>query len=527
MGCMDESVETPPPTRGRCVTLLTWASDPAHVEVLACFFFFLLLMPPPRGCIRCRHDECVLAVREAWYCARCYARVFDEKMRASLDHTRGAILLQSVVRTAEAVPPAYAIVCDGSAASYVLVHAMYRLLYVPQAHPSPARAPERARLDVLYLDEDGHADDVRAQIARVAPDAVFVLCTLSDAFQRGQGVVCTRQPPWTMGEVTEAPATAAHDLLSATLLRRGTPSAGATRAEDMHRILCQRVLHDTARARQCAALLFPQDATQTAAYILDALAKGAGHKLPVEGAASLWVQDVLHLHPLRAFLPHECAFYARVHGIATRDETPAAADMTYESISDKSSMGHLAESLITALQHGVSSTSSTVIGTASKLVLQDTPKLWPTVPADAYPGIGAKGAVLVRTVQALPHWDWDEMRACPLCRFPAQEGAAQWTSERSIRHAAPPTCALDAHLCYACLQVLDIPHGTRLVLPPGVHDLVRRPERPAASVRVVAPALTDHSMRDALAEPHVPRPSHAPTRVAPDAMREQVASFLL
>ena len=116
-----------------------------------------------------------------------------------------------------------------------------------------------------------------------------------------------------MGEITEAHETAAQDLLAAMLLRHGTPSAGATRAEDMRRLLCRRVLHDTACARQCAALLFPQDATQTAAYVLDALAKGAGHKLPVEGAASLWVQDVLHLHPLRAFLPHECAYYARAH----------------------------------------------------------------------------------------------------------------------------------------------------------------------------------------------------------------------
>mgnify|MGYP002651176136 FL=1 len=484
-------------------------------------------MPPPRGCIRCRRDECVLTVREASYCAPCYARVFDEKMRASLDHTRGAILRQSVVRSAETATPAYAIVCDGSVASYVLVHAMYRLLYVPDAHPSPARAPERARLDVLYIDDGGHADDVRAHIARVAPDAVFVACQLSDVYRRGHGVVCTRQPPWTMGELTEAHETAAHDLLAAMRLRHGTPSAGATRTEDMHRLLCRRVLHDTACARQCAALLFPQDATQTAAYVLDALAKGAGHKLPVEGAASLWVQDVLHLHPLRAFLPHECAYYARVHGLAAPAEAPAAADMSYESIRDKSSMGHLAQSLITALQHGVSSTSSTVIGTASKLVLQDTPKLWPTVPADTCPGIGAKGAALVRSVQALPRWDWDECRACPLCRWPAQEGAAQWTSQRSIRHAAFAVHDLDAHLCYACLQVLDIPTGTRVLLPPDVHDLVRRPERPAASVRVVAPAVQDDSMRDALAQPHAPRTSHAPTRVAPDAMRDQVASYLL
>ena len=186
---------------------------------------------------------------------------------------------------------------DASVASYVLVHALNRLLYVPDAHPSPARAPERARLDVLYIDDGGHADDVRAHIARLAPDAVFVACQLSDVYRRGQAVVCTRQPPWTMGELTEAHETAAHDLLAAMRLRHGTPSAGATRTEDMHRLLSRRVLHDTACARQCAALLFPQDASQTAAYVLDALAKGAGHKLPGEGAAALSLQHVLHLHP--------------------------------------------------------------------------------------------------------------------------------------------------------------------------------------------------------------------------------------
>ena len=161
--------------------------------------------------------------------------------------------------------------------------------------------------------------------------------------------------------------------------------------------------------------------------------------------------------------------------------------MSYESISDKSSMGHLAQSLITALQHGVSSTSSTVIGTASKLVLQDTPKLWPTVPADTCPGIGAKGAALVRSVQALPRWDWDECRACPLCRWPAQEGAAQWTSQRSIRHAAFAAHDLDAHLCYAACRCSIYPRAHASCCRPTSMTSCAAPSarsRPCASWRL-------------------------------------------
>ena len=540
-------------------------------------------MTPPLVCIRCRHAERVISVREASYCTPCYARVFDEKLRASLDHARGAILLHSVVRPhqqatadtadlphvqgsnvaqnmptagapatpASAPEPAYAVACDGSLNSLVLVHTMYRLLYVPhaRAHPTPARAPERARLDVLYVATDlekdaaqaSSSDGIREQVARLAPDAIFVPLTLGHAYAHDEGVSCHVHPPCFMDDTVRHvdAQDAAVQLLRAvgTSVSRLEKSAARTRAEDIRRILWHRVLHDTAQSRQCAALLFPNDATQTAAYVLDALAKGAGYKLPVEGAASLWIQDVLHLHPLSVYLPHELAFYARQHQFdsAVLPDTRQESDMSYEALSNKSSMGALSQSLITALQHGVSSTSNTVIGTASKLVLQDASTLWPTKPdlgTFVCPGIGAKGATLVRSVDALPHWDFRRMRSCPLCRFPAQTDAVKWKSDRSIRREQPRVASinealnLNAHLCYACLQVLDIPAGSTFLLPSDALFFVRAPGRPA-SVQVVAAEPGDSSMRDALALPHTPRSSHAPTRVPPEAMREQVASFLL
>ncbi|WFD25383.1 Cytoplasmic tRNA 2-thiolation protein 2 [Malassezia nana] len=516
-------------------------------------------------CVRCREADAALAVREAAYCRTCYARVFDGKVRASLDLARGAILWHSVVRTMPPpTPPALAVSFDARLPSCVLLHAVHRLLReAPGAgasHPVPARAPEQARLDVLYVDDTclvpGASDrsaEIQACVAALAPSANLVRIPLHAAW--GQDA----QVPSTLCTVTasglplqnaapRAPAEALEALMAGLqqTSSKSESAAARTRVEDMHAILVRRVLCATARARQCAALLFAQDASDTAAHTLAAISKGAGHKLPVTGAASLWIDDVLHVHPLRMHLPQEVSFYAEEHGIQAVSvptlfppQPPAPAGATYDTLADKTTLGRLADSLIVALQQGVSSTSSTVVGTLSKLVMLDTP-LAPTVPpsVDVVPRIGAKGVALVRAAQGLPVWDPIRMRSCPLCREPAQQGAADWKARTAMGAALVPTRSdtdaidLAPRACYACLQVLDVPSGTTLPLPADVLSTTLQPE--GAAMALAAPpsaeAAPDDSaaeMNAAMAVRHRPNASHAAQRVSPDAMRAQVASFLL
>lgn len=512
-------------------------------------------------CIRCRESTAAIQVREAAYCATCYQRVFDEKVRPSLEHVRGAILWDNVVRPAPTpsagrAEPAFAIAFDASVGSCVLLHAMHRKLRsTHQAPAALARTPERARIDVLYVDDSAVVpgltsqthEEVRSLVAAIAPDATFVALPLADVYTDQCGVAYTPQP---QGHGTMA-ASLTHSLDTTAALQEAlrtvqdTPSrlglsAGRTRAEDLHRIFRHRVWHEAARARHCAALVWPQHASDAAAFTIEALAKGAGHKLAVEGAASLWIDDVLHLHPLRAHLPTELAFYATQHAIPTMDlpalipQIPPTTESTYEAMVDKHSIGRLSASLISALQYGVSSTSSTVVGTASKLVIQDT-RLWPTTPSITFPRIGAKAESSVRAVLQLPRWDPSTMRACPLCRFPAQPGAAQWKADHSMEPtSSSPTSAsenaLFAMLCYACLQVFDVTSSRTMYLPPDVLTLTQQPGRLAYSSSIPAEEAHDEdaaAMRAALAQPHGPRTTHAPQRVSVDAMRAHVASFLL
>lgn len=194
------------------------------------------------------------------------------------------------------------------------------------------------------------------------------------------------------------------------------------------------------------------------------------------------------------------------------------------------------------LQHGVSSTSSTVVGTASKLVVADerarAPKrvLWPT--EAAFPRIGAKAESLVRAAQAVPLWRSASAHACVLCRYPAQPGAAQWKAARSMAlcdDVRDRDDDLRTRLCYACVQVLDVPAIIPLPLDvlalfEGAVDDV--PD--AVPLGVLAPSsggaldgVAPAAPAAAHAEPHAPRASHAPQRVAADELRRQVAAFLL
>ena len=106
-------------------------------------------MVAPQRCVRCRQADAALAVREAAYCRTCYARVFDGKVRASLDLARGAVLWHSVVRsTPQRTTPALAVAFSGSLHSCVLLQAVHRLLRTAPGgaagHALPAPRPARA-----------------------------------------------------------------------------------------------------------------------------------------------------------------------------------------------------------------------------------------------------------------------------------------------------------------------------------------------------------------------------------------------
>ena len=314
-------------------------------------------------CVRCRSDA-VVRVREAAYCGTCYPRGFDEKLRARVDHARGAVLLTSVVRPwqtrAPAPPaPALAVAFSGSMASCVLLHGLVRLLRSAPVHGlHPARAAEAARIDVLYVASDltgDHVPAVRALVAQIAPDATFVPLRLEDVYGApseaavSNGMWLSRAPAPVAD--TRATLAALFDAVHPRDTPRTAAAAARTRAEDLYGILLRRTLHRAAAERQCAALLYAHNAAASAAQLLDAVAKGAGHKLPVSTAASQWEGDVLVLHPLRAHLPHELAFYAEHYALPTG--TPAklvprrvatagsVPDGAYDP--DKTSMGRLAE----------------------------------------------------------------------------------------------------------------------------------------------------------------------------------------
>ena len=276
---------------------------------------------------------------------------------------------------------------------------------------------------------------------------------------------------------------------------------------------------------------------------------------------------MLVVHPLRAHLPNELAYYARAHGFGEPED--AQKDWSYEANADKSSMGRLTQSLIDSLQHGVSSTVSTVAGTGAKLVYQPE-RVWATegaaaeahdasaVPlrrteaapaasdAPAFPRIGAKGEGLVRAALATDRYDpRAEAHVCPLCTYPAQRGAAEWRASHSVTtlEEAPVASEADARLdlrerlCYSCIQVLDVPEpganapqqsATEVVLPRYVLDaaVAPRARAPRAPRTVEADA---EDVPDPAVEPHVPggRTSHAPVPVSREAMRASVASYLL
>lgn len=256
-----------------------------------------------------------------------------------------------------------------------------------------------------------------------------------------------------------------------------------------------------------AALLLGDNASRGAINLIDGIAKGRGHKWPVEGAAAIWRDDLLVLRPLRDCFAKELAFYNRTLRLSYLAPQDLVASSVLASRGDsgngggageKASIGRLTENFIFHLERGVPSTVNTVGRTGGKLVmaeaaegdiapieatldalsLADTQAASSSGAPTLTVGTGQKGNRLVQGVKALPRWNGQN--ACPLCGLPAQKGASDWKGKLSIvgaldseghvsKYASPSTTAdgaeqnqasgveLEKLLCYACLILLDVP----------------------------------------------------------------------
>ncbi|TKY86103.1 hypothetical protein EX895_004928 [Sporisorium graminicola] len=271
---------------------------------------------------------------------------------------------------------------------------------------SAGRFNEVGKIYVFYIDDsaiipNGEGVD-RTEAARkmvedeACPDLHFVGLKLEDVFRSSsidedafEGV------PWKLQDVDSQhisstassvsdPTEAIKDLF-ASLHPTNTPRTGAssarTRIEDLHRLLISALLRRTARQYDCAALLLGDTATRISIRLIEDLAKGAGHKLPVQGSDAVWIDDLLVVRPFKTHLMQDVLFYISALGLEQLQPeqhvvppTVSTADVLSNTNSnipamDKSSIARLTETFILNLEKGVPSTVTTIGKTGSKLVL--------------------------------------------------------------------------------------------------------------------------------------------------------------
>lgn len=337
------------------------------------------------------------------------------------------------------------------------------------------------------------------------------------------------------------PTQAIKDLFSS-LHPSNTPRTGAssarTRVEDLHRILLNTLLRRTAAEYDCSALLLGDSATRISIRLIEDLAKGAGHKLPVQGSDAVWIDDLLIVRPLKGHLMQEILFYTSALGLEPLSPEQHVVPPTVSTndilsnqnsnvpVMDKSSIARLTETFILNLEKGVPSTVTTIGKTGSKLVLNSTDsassnaesvanstsgfqqvgpsvslKSRTPVPTDSLssltlsdpsePRIGSRGIKLAQTSASCFHWSTSS--GCAFCGMPSQHPHARhWKRNitiSSLAETAPSQQKQQAngegegwleladHLCYACLLVLSPPAtegGEKVLLPSYVLEHIRR-----------------------------------------------------
>lgn len=387
------------------------------------------------------------------------------------------------------------------------------------------RTNEIGKIYVLYIDDsslipDGadRTEEARRMVeAEGCADLHFIALKIEDIY-RSQGVEW-KTPDGDAQHISSSvssvadPKAAIKDLF-ASLHPSSTPRTGAssarTRIEDLHRILVSTLLRRTATSLSCAALLLGETATRISVRLIEDLAKGAGHKLPVQGSDAVWVDDLLLVRPLKTHLLQEILFYTTALGLEPLPEqkvVPSA--MTTQEIldlqssanpvMDKSSIANLTETFILNLEKGVPSTVTTIGKTGSKLHLHTSTatsasggevgssisgfkQVGPTVALssrkmselnlgskDSEPRIGSRGIKLAQTSASF--FKWTTKDGCALCGMPSQIGARHWKRNITISSLAETAPSqeeekeggregwidLSDYLCYACLLVLAPP----------------------------------------------------------------------
>ena len=392
------------------------------------------------------------------------------------------------------------------------------------AHSS-GRLNEVGKIFVLYIDDsavipnDGGVD--RTETARKmvededCPDLHFVPLKLEDIY-RTSASDSLEGVSWTLREadtqcISSTPTTVSDPVreikaLFSSLHPPTTPRTGAssarTRVEDLHRTLISALLVRTAHTLSCSSLLLADSATRISIRLIEDLAKGAGHKLPVQGSDAVWIDDLLVVRPLKAHLLQEVLFYTQALGLDhiqpeqhVVPPTVSTSDVmgnanTAVPVMDKSSISRLTETFVLNLEKGVPSTVTTIGKTGSKLVL-NAPSLstssiagaegvegasrstlafkqvGPSVSlrhrspggvmqqmanlsigtrsdASTEPRIGSRGIKLAQTSAACFHWQ--TQLGCALCGMPSQHPHARhWKRNITISSLAETSPAPPRH----------------------------------------------------------------------------------
>lgn len=355
------------------------------------------------------------------------------------------------------------------------------------------RFNEVGKVYVIYVDDcavmpDGSGVD-RTEAARrmveeeKCSDLIFVPVKIEDIYRMPSG--STEGVPWKLidGETqllspstspVSDPTTSIKALFSS-LHPASTPRTGAssarTRIEDLHRIFLHSLLRRTASQLSCSALLLGDSATRISIRLIEDLAKGAGHKLPVQGSDAVWIDDLLIVRPLKGHLLQEVLFYTAALGLeelqpeqnivppllSTREILESGSGKKEAPFMDKSSIARLTETFILNLEKGVASTVTTIGKTGGKLVLNAPAspadgeesasnsttafqQVGPSVPLNSRngvtdkmanltvsrqsePRIGSRGIKLAQTSASCFHWE--TRQGCALCGMPSQNPQAR------------------------------------------------------------------------------------------------------
>lgn len=378
------------------------------------------------------------------------------------------------------------------------------------------RFNEVGKIYVIHVDDsalipDGvdKSDEIRAMVdAEECPDLVFVPVKLEDIYRSSPSEDTFEGVPWKLQDADSQllsadasrisnPAQALKDLFSSlhpANTQRTAASSARTRAEDLHYTLLNTLLRRISTSLNCSSLLLGDSATRISIRLIESLAKGAGHKLPIQNSDSVWIDDLLVVRPLKGHLLQEILFYTNALGLdpvqpeqhivppAVSTSDILANKNSNAPAMDKSSIARLTETFILNLEKGVPSTVTTIGKTGSKLVLNNPvlsnanatrsledasastasfQQVGPSVSLKSRAGlsdkmaelkvadeprIGSRGAKLAQASEACVHWN--TASGCALCGMPSQHPQARhWKRNITISslHETAPTPSTQKH----------------------------------------------------------------------------------